>query len=105
MNGLRINNHYVPECYLKHWQGIDGKVYIYKTLVSHQDEREWRKRSVAAIAYHKHFYTQVIAGKESDKPEHSQLTINETRLIYSLKQFTFHKNFMISSCLDSYYNI
>lgn len=71
MNEFRAKNHYIPKLYLKQWEdGSTNKVCVYKTLVSHRNERIWKKYSTGAIAYQKHLYTQVISGAESDELEH-----------------------------------
>lgn len=69
MNEFRANNHYVPELYLKQWRDSSNKICVYKTLVSHENERVWKKHSASAIAYQRHLYTQLISGKESDELE------------------------------------
>ncbi|WKD51131.1 DUF4238 domain-containing protein [Microbulbifer spongiae] len=69
MNKIKANNHYVPQLYLKQWVDSENKVCIYKTLVSHENEKIWRKKSIASIAYQKHLYTQLITGSESDDLE------------------------------------
>lgn len=69
MTELHIKNHFVPECYLKRWEGFDSKICVYKSLVSHANTPLWRKRNTSAIAYQKHLYTQVISGSESDELE------------------------------------
>ena len=69
MNELRVKNHYVPELYLKQWENISNKVCVYRTLVSHQNQRIWKKHSSGAIAYQRHLYTQVISGVEYDEFE------------------------------------
>lgn len=69
MNQLREKNHYVPECYLKRWENRFGKVYVYRTLVSHPNVPVWKPFTTSAIAYRKHLYTQIISGSESDEIE------------------------------------
>lgn len=69
MSEFHIKNHFVPECYLKRWEGQDKKVQVYRILVSHPNQRTWIRNSPASIAYQKHLYTQVIAGSESDEIE------------------------------------
>ena len=69
MSELHKKNHFVPECYLKRWQDSKNKICVYRTLVSHHNVPLWKKYSVAAIAYHNHLYTQMVAGKESDRLE------------------------------------
>lgn len=69
MRQLHVKNHYVPECYLKRWCNRDGKVYVYRTLVAHQNVPNWKPQSASSIAYQKHFYTRMICGSESDEVE------------------------------------
>ena len=66
MNNIKAKNHYVPQLYLRQWEDSEKKVCIYKTLISHENESDWRRKSTDAIAYQRHFYTQLIAGNESD---------------------------------------
>ena len=69
MGELHIKNHFVPECYLKRWADSDQQICFYRTLVSHESVPVWKKRSAAAIAYHRHLYTSVLSGEESDELE------------------------------------
>ena len=69
MNETRVNNHYVPECYLKHWADGEGKVQVFKTLVRHAQVPVWRKFSTSSVAHQKNLYTQIIAGKARDDLE------------------------------------
>jgi len=63
------DNHYVPDSYLKRWAGGDGKVWAYRILVSHANERLWKSYSSKSIGYQKHLYTRMVAGGESDAIE------------------------------------
>ena len=69
MSQLTIKNHFVPQTYLRAWENSAQKVYVYRSLVSHQRIPLWKPHSVSAIAYHKHLYTLVLNGKESDEIE------------------------------------
>jgi Protein of unknown function (DUF4238) len=69
VNQLHVKNHFVPECYLKRWTNSDGKVFVYRTLVEHEQVPVWKPHSVSAIAYQKHLYTQKISGSDSDELE------------------------------------
>lgn len=69
MGELHIKNHFVPECYLKRWTDSDRQICFYRTLVSHESVPIWKKRSVGAIAYHRHLYTHMLSGEESDELE------------------------------------
>lgn len=66
---MHVKNHYVPKCYLKNWQNPNGKVYMYRLLVSHPNVPIWRQHSVAEIAYQERLYTQIVAGCEVDEVE------------------------------------
>ena len=69
MSELHIKNHFVPECYLKRWQGSNDKICVYRTLVSHQNVPIWKRFPVSTIAYHNHLYTQMVASVLSDDLE------------------------------------
>lgn len=69
MKQLHVKNHYVPECYLKRWANSTGRVWVYRTLVSHPNVPTWRHHSVPAIAYQRHLYTQILSGSASDSIE------------------------------------
>lgn len=68
-NQLHVKNHFVPQSYLKRWENSARKIHVYKTLVSNSRAPLWKSYSVSAIAYHKHLYTQVLNGSESDEVE------------------------------------
>ena len=67
---LHSDNHFVPQGYLKRWESSHKKVYVYRTLASHQNAAKWKERYIKGIAYHKHLYTQLISGNQSDEIEH-----------------------------------
>jgi hypothetical protein len=69
MNQLHVKNHFVPQSYLKRWENPSHKVCVYKTLVSHANIPIWKSFSTAAVGYHRHLYTQVLNGEESDNLE------------------------------------
>jgi hypothetical protein len=69
MTELHIKNHFVPQCYLKRWEDSNHQVCVYRKLVNHKTVPAWKKYYVAAIAYHKHLYTHMVSGKESDEIE------------------------------------
>jgi hypothetical protein len=66
---LKIENHYVPCVYLKNFANSEGKVAVYKLLVSHQNVRQWRFSSPRGITYLSHLYTRIISGTETDEIE------------------------------------
>lgn len=69
MRETHVKNHYVPEFYLKRWANENQEVNVYRVVVSNSNVPIWRPYSTAAIGYHKHLYTQIINGKESDELE------------------------------------
>jgi len=69
MRETHVKNHYVPELYLKRWANDDQKINVYRVVVSNECVPIWRSYSPSAIGYHKHLYTQIINGKESDEIE------------------------------------
>ena len=68
MSQQHIKNHYVPELYLKRWV-TNKKVQVYRTLVTHSNVPLWKTHSLSAVGYQKHFYSQIISGKQSDEFE------------------------------------
>ena len=66
---FRRDNHYVPQTYLKHWGGTDGRVFAYRVLVPHPNVRLWKPMSVRGLAYHTHLYTRVVANGLTDEVE------------------------------------
>jgi hypothetical protein len=66
---FRSDDHYVSQGYLKRWESSHKKVYVYRTLVSHQSVKKWKEQSIKGIAYHKHLYTQLLSGIQSDEIE------------------------------------
>jgi Protein of unknown function (DUF4238) len=69
MRELHVNNHFVPECYLKRWEDSNHQICVYRTLVSHETVPLWKRYFTASIAYHRHLYTRIVSGKESDEVE------------------------------------
>jgi len=66
---MRIKNHYVSQGYLKRWSVDEKTVYAYRVLVSNENVPLWTRRSIDGIGYHRHLYTRIVAGKESDELE------------------------------------
>jgi hypothetical protein len=66
---FHVENHYVPEVYLKRFSQQGGKVYAYRTLVSHPNVRLWKPVSPGGIAYYRHLYTRIVGGRETDDIE------------------------------------
>lgn len=63
------DNHYVSQGYLKRWESSPGKVWVYRSLVSHQNVPLWTEKNIRGMAHHQHLYTRKIAGEESDEIE------------------------------------
>lgn len=68
MQQLHKDNHYVPQVYLRQW-ATNGLVPTYNLLVPHQRTPLWKHHSLKGIAFHKHLYTQMMGGVESDDLE------------------------------------
>ena len=67
---FRQKNHYVACLYLKRFSSSDlGHVFTYPILVAHHRVPMWKRNSIKGVAYHKHLYTRVISGVESDEIE------------------------------------
>jgi len=65
---FRRDQHYVPRGYLKRW-ALDGRVWTYRTLVSHSNVPLWKRSSPRGVAYHAHLYTSLVGGEATDKFE------------------------------------
>lgn len=72
MNQKQIakDNHYLSQSYLKHWEFSQGKVWCYKTLVSHQNVPLWKEKYIEGAAFFTHLYSRLDKGIVSDKIEH-----------------------------------
>lgn len=68
MSTLHIDNHYVPQLYLKQWAS-SGKVLTHSLLVQHERVQPWKRHSTKGIAYRQHLYTSIVNGQESDALE------------------------------------
>ena len=62
-------HHFVPRLYLKRFAHADGRLWVYRTLVSHQSVPLWKSHSIRGVAYHSHLYTRIVAGGETDQFE------------------------------------
>jgi len=62
-------NHYVPRLALKRFESSPGRVWTYRTLVTHPNVPFWKETSTSAVAYHEHLYTRVIGDHLSDEVE------------------------------------
>lgn len=65
---LRTDSHYVPSTYLKRWS-VDEKIWTYRLLVPHARYPVWKPYSLSAIPKHRHLYTRIAAGRETDEFE------------------------------------
>lgn len=63
------DQHYVPRVYLKRWVAANGRLFLYRTLVSHPRVSFWKQSSIRGVAYHSHLYTRAVTGGESDEIE------------------------------------
>ena len=68
MNHFRANNHYVPKLYLKGWIR-DDRIATYRLLVPSESYPVWKMQSLKGIAVHRHLYTSIVAGQETDRLE------------------------------------
>jgi len=68
MSQLHIDNHYVPQLYLKQW-AINGRIPTYSLLVAHHNAPLWKSRSPKGLAYHRNLYTNIVNGAENDELE------------------------------------
>ncbi len=66
---IRRDNHYVPAGYLKRWALQSGKLWVYRTLVSHGTVPVWKPATPRGVARHAHLYTQLVTGDETDSIE------------------------------------
>jgi len=69
VESFRRYNRYVPQTYLKHWGGTDGRVFAYRVLVPHPNVRLWKPMSVRGLAFHAYLYTRVVANGLTDEVE------------------------------------
>ncbi len=65
MEQLRKDHHFVPRLYLKQWS-VGGMISASPLLVPNDGVAQWKRRSLASIAYRQHLYTQMVGGVESD---------------------------------------
>lgn len=109
MDELRTKNHYIPSLYLKQWLDESKKIHVYKILVSHSKHRVWKKYYPQAIAYHKHLYTQMVAGVENDHFERwldsryespAQNAIQKAISDQQLSRNDWHKLIRFLACQD-----
>lgn len=63
------DNHFVHRGYLKRWADANGRVAVYRLLVSDPRVREWSRSSTKSIAYHEHLYTRTCPEGDDDSIE------------------------------------
>ncbi|WP_116826789.1 DUF4238 domain-containing protein [Pseudomonas syringae] len=68
MEGIKKDNHYVPQAYLRQWVS-NGKILTYRLLVPHEKCGHWKPHSPKSIAKHQHLYTYFSGSKDSDEIE------------------------------------
>jgi hypothetical protein len=66
---FRANNHYVPKSYLNNWCNSNNVLLRYSLLVPHKNYPLWKSSSPKSICKHRHLYTSLINGNESDSIE------------------------------------
>lgn len=65
----RNNHHYVSQSYLKAWGDGRKNIWSYQKLVSHDSVRNWSQEPIKSIAMHRHLFTRIVDGAESDDIE------------------------------------
>lgn len=63
------DNHYLSQSYLKQWESSLGKVWCYRTLVSHESVPPWKETHIEGTAFFTHFYSRLNKGLISDEME------------------------------------
>lgn len=66
---FRAKNHYVSCLYLKRFGDSTGRVFTYRILVEDSRVPVWKKASIKGAAYHKHLYTRIASGSQTDEVE------------------------------------
>lgn len=66
---FRENHHYVPKSYLNNWCNSNNKLLRYSLLVQREDHPLWKPSTPRSIGKHRHLYTSLINGNESDAIE------------------------------------
>lgn len=61
-----INNHYVPQFYMKYWSNNNKHVYVYKTIVPNEYFPYWKIKSIKNTAVGKDIYTFYDGQIEND---------------------------------------
>ncbi|QKZ06050.1 DUF4238 domain-containing protein [Pseudomonas eucalypticola] len=69
MAGIKKDNHYVPQAYLRRWQ-TGNQILTYRLLVPHENWPHWKVHSPKSIAKLQHLYTYFSGSQDSDEIEH-----------------------------------
>lgn len=67
---FREDQHFLSKGYLKRWASGDGRVWMYRLLVSNANVPSWSRQPPARVAYQQHLYSRVLSGELSDDFEH-----------------------------------
>ena len=81
---LKRDNHFVPRFLLKPWLDAGGHVWVYRTLVSHNDVPLWTQKSIDRIAFRRDLYTVTAGESELDDFERWIEATFETPAVESL---------------------
>lgn len=63
------DNHYLSQSYLRNWEFSEGKVWCYRTLVSHENVPPWNETHIEGTAFFTHLYSRLNRGLISDEIE------------------------------------
>lgn len=63
------DNHYLSQSYLKQWEFCDGKIWVYRTLVSNDHVPLWKPAHIKGTAFYTHLYSLLNNGNVSDQFE------------------------------------
>jgi hypothetical protein len=63
------DNHYVPCVYLKRFAPSPERVWKYRLVVADARVPLWKLSAIKGVAYHRHLYTRIASGSESDEVE------------------------------------
>lgn len=69
VQNFHADNHFVPRMYLKNFSFGKGKVWVYRTLVSHNNVPLWRRQPIEGLTKRQHLYTRITAQGETDEIE------------------------------------
>ena len=65
----RSENHYVAQFQLKRWAPDEQRIWVYRTIVTHDAYPQWRQHSVKGIAKLRDLYSSAVGGDEKDEME------------------------------------